>query len=166
MLERVDYWFSGICSAVGAALTYLYGDITTLVVCCFGFIVMDYVSGILVAISKKKLSSEIGFKGIAKKMHILLMIGIGNLLDVGLNLNGVAKSLVCCFYIANEGISIVENAHNLGLPVPKKLLNILLSVKRQGDEDEEEDKEKEKKNKKPKMIEQKEEVINDEKADF
>ena len=153
MWARVDYWVSGACSAIGAALSYLYGDITTLVVCCFGFIVMDYISGILVAISRKELSSEIGFKGLAKKMHILLMIGLGNLLDTSLNLGGVAKSLVCCFYIANEGISIVENAHNLGLPVPKKLIEILLSVKRQGEETDEnkEDTEEDK----PDLIEEK-----------
>ena len=58
------------------------------------------------------------------------MVGIGNLLDTTLGLDGIAKSLVCCFYICNEGISILENAHNLGLPIPTKLITLLLSVKR------------------------------------
>jgi len=143
---RIDYIVSGVFSAIGGALAYFYGDLTKLVICLFGFITIDYVSGIICAIAKKELSSRVGFIGLARKCHILVMVGVGNLIDVTLGLEGIAKSLVCCFYICNEGISILENAHSLGLPIPTKLITLLLSVKRgmdgKGDEkDDEVDKE-------------------------
>ena len=135
---RVDYIVSGVFGAIGGALAYFYGDLTKLVICLFGFIAIDYLSGIICAIAKKELSSKVGFLGLARKCHILIMVGIGNLLDTTLGLDGIAKSLVCCFYICNEGISILENAHNLGLPIPTKLITLLLSVKRGMNDDGEE----------------------------
>ena len=138
---RIDYLVSGIFGAIGGALAYFYGDLTKLVICLFGFIAIDYLSGIICAITKKELSSRVGFLGLARKCHILIMVGIGNLIDITLGLDGITKSLVCCFYICNEGISILENAHSLGLPIPTKLITLLLSVKRgmNDDESEEED---------------------------
>ena len=141
-MGRVDYIVSGVFGAIGGALAYFYGDLTKLVICLFGFITIDYVSGLICAVTKKELSSRIGFLGLARKCHILIMVGVGNLLDVTLGLDGIAKSLVCCFYICNEGISILENAHSLGLPIPTKLITLLLSVKR-GMNDSEEQKEDE-----------------------
>ena len=135
---RVDYIVSGVFSAIGGALAYFYGDLSKLVICLFGFIAIDYISGLICAIVKKELSSRIGFLGLARKCHILIMVGIGNLIDITLGLDGITKSLICCFYICNEGISILENAHNLGLPVPTKLIHLLLNVKRNMNEDEEE----------------------------
>lgn len=141
---RMDYVVSGVFSAIGGALAYFYGDLTKLVICLFGFITIDYVSGIICAIVKKELSSRIGFLGLARKCHILIMVGIGNLVDITLGLDGITKSLICCFYICNEGISILENAHNLGLPIPVKLIQLLLSVKRNiNDSEEGEEKEDE-----------------------
>ena len=140
---RVDYIVSGVFSAIGGALAYFYGDLSKLVICLFGFIAIDYISGLICAIVKKELNSRIGFLGLARKCHILIMVGIGNLIDITLGLDGVTKSLICCFYICNEGISILENAHNLGLPIPTKLIHLLLNVKRNMNDDEEEDSEDE-----------------------
>ena len=136
MLHRLDYLFSGIVSGVGGVLTYIYGDVNTLMICLFGFISFDYISGVIVACYEKKLSSSVGFKGLLKKMWILIMLGVACLLDRALNVNGICKSMVCCFYIANEGISIIENGGKLGLPIPKKIIDMLLAVKRKAEESE------------------------------
>lgn len=140
---------SGSISAMSTFVAFFYGDINVLVVTVLSFIVIDYITGILVAISEHKLSSAIGFKGIAKKCCILIMIGVGNLLDNALNLNGVMKTLVCTFYIANEGISILENGCKLGIPIPKKIVKVLKTLKERSDneDDEEEVKDKEEDNK-------------------
>lgn len=130
-MNRVDYWLSGICSAVGGVLSYMYGDIDTVLVCLFGCITLDYVSGIIVACYQKKLSSSVGFKGLLKKMWILLMIGLAGLLDKSLNFDNIARSMVCCFYICNEAISIIENGTKIGVPFPKKVLQMILSAKRE-----------------------------------
>ena len=135
MLERVDYLISGIASAVGAAIVYMYGDLDTVVICLFGCISLDYLSGLIVAAYKKKLSSSVGFKGLLKKMWILLMVGLAGLLDRALNTGNIARSMVCCFYICNEAISIIENGTKLGIPFPKKLLNMILEAKRKADVD-------------------------------
>lgn len=129
MLHRIDYLISGIASIIGSACVYCFGRLDTVLICLFGCITLDYISGIIVAIYKKKLSSAIGFKGILKKMFILLMVALAGLLDKSLQLN-VFRSMVCCFYICNEAISIIENASKLGIPFPKKLLNIILETKR------------------------------------
>ena len=90
------------------------------------FIVLDYISGCLVAISTKQLSSEIGFKGISKKVLIIALVGVANIVDVQIIGEGSAfRTATIFFYIANEGISILENAGRLGLPLPKKLLQDL-----------------------------------------
>ena len=130
---------SGSISAMSTFVAFFYGDINVLVITALSFIVIDYITGVLVAISKHKLNSAIGFKGIAKKCWILIMIGVGNLLDNALNLNGVIKTLVCTFYIANEGISILENGGKLGIPIPQKVLRVLKTLKERADKEEEED---------------------------
>lgn len=135
MMHRIDYLISGIASIIGSAFVYCFGRIDTVLICLFGCITLDYISGIIVGIYKKKLSSAIGFKGILKKMFILLMVALAGLLDKSLQLN-VFRSMVCCFYICNEAISIIENASKLGIPFPKKLLNIILETKRKTNEKE------------------------------
>ena len=137
MFERVDYWISGICSVIGSALTYMYGNLDTVLICLFGCITLDYISGVIVACYQKKLSSEIGFKGLCKKAWILLIVGLAGLLDKSIGFESVARSMVCCFYICNEAISIIENGSKLGIPFPKKLLDMILSAKRKNDDTDE-----------------------------
>lgn len=87
-------------------------------------------TGLTVACINKNLSSEVGFKGIAKKVLILLLVAVGNILDVYVLGDGaVCRSTVIGFYLANEGISILENAGNLGIPLPKKLISVLEQLK-------------------------------------
>ena len=88
--------------------------------------VLDYITGMMCAISDKKLSSEVGFKGICKKVVILLLVGVANVVDVHVVGTGSAlRGAVICFYLSNEGLSLLENAAHIGLPVPDKLKAVL-----------------------------------------
>lgn len=92
--------------------------------------VIDYLTGVLAAIYERKLSSEVGFKGIAKKVVIFCLVALGNIIDVQIIGEGsVIRTAIIFFYISNEGISIVENAGRLGLPVPQKLKDVLEQLK-------------------------------------
>ena len=109
---------------------FLFGEMNGLVVTLVFLIVMDYISGIIAAIAEKNLSSEIGAKGIAKKIFMLLIVAAANIVDTNVIGEGhVLKSVTVFFYIANECISLFENAGRLGVPVPKKLLEILEQLK-------------------------------------
>ena len=115
-----------ICGIVG----FLYGKADGLIYALLAFIILDYITGLTVACINKNLSSEVGFKGIAKKVIILLLVAVGNLLDIYILGGGaVCRSTVIGFYLANEGISILENAGNLGIPLPKKLVSLLEQLK-------------------------------------
>lgn len=124
-----------IFAAIGAGLGYFFGGLDGLMIALIVFVVVDYVTGIIVAIINKTLSSEIGFIGIAKKVFIFLLVGMANILDVNVIGSGsMIRSAVICFYIANEGISILENAGNMGLPLPKKLKDVLEQLKSKSEE--------------------------------
>lgn len=119
-----------VFSAIGGTLGYLLGGMDGLLYTLIAFVVVDYLTGVLCAISDGKLSSEIGFNGIARKVIIFSLVGIGHLLDVQiLGHAGVLRSVVIFFYLSNEGISIIENAAHLGLPIPEKLQSILEQLK-------------------------------------
>ena len=93
------------------------------------FVAVDYLTGILCAISDKSLSSEVGFKGIAKKVVIFMLVGVANILDVEvIGTGSVLRTAVIFFYLSNEGISLLENAAHLGLPVPRKLKDVLEQI--------------------------------------
>lgn len=90
------------------------------------FVAIDYITGIMCAIADKKLSSEVGFKGICRKVLIFLLVGIANILDVQvIGTGSVLRTAVIFFYISNEGVSLTENAAHLGLPIPEKLKAVL-----------------------------------------
>ena len=91
--------------------------------------VLDYLSGVMCAIADKKLSSAIGFKGICKKVLILMLVGVANIIDIHVVGTGaVLRGAVICFYLSNEGLSLLENAAYLGLPIPDKLREILAQL--------------------------------------
>ena len=90
---------------------------------------LDYVTGVMCAIVDKKLSSAVGFKGICKKVLVLMLVGVANIVDVHVVGAGSAlRSAVICFYMSNEGVSMLENASHLGLPIPEKLKDILAQL--------------------------------------
>lgn len=115
-----------VFAAIGGWLGWFLGGCDGLLYALIAFIVADYITGVMCAIVNKKLSSEVGFKGIFKKVLIFLLVGVANILDVQVIGTGcVLRSAVIFFYISNEGVSLLENAGHLGLPIPAKLKNVL-----------------------------------------
>ena len=113
-------------SALGGFIGWFLGRNDGFIYALLAFVVIDYITGIMCAIADKELSSEVGFKGICKKVLIFALVGIGNLLDIYiLGQAGILRNVVIFFYLSNEGVSILENASHLGLPVPEKLKEIL-----------------------------------------
>ena len=134
MEKTIDVVFG----AIGAFMGYFFGGMDGLLYALLIFIVVDYISGVLVAISKKQLSSSVGFKGISKKILILFLVGIANIIDQQiLGKGSVLRSATIFFYLSNEGISILENSANLGLPLPKKLKLFFDQIDENKDKDEE-----------------------------
>ena len=113
-------------AALGGFLGWFLGGVDGFLYALIVFVVIDYITGVLCAISDKNLSSAVGFKGICRKVLIFLLVGIANILDVQVIGSGsVLRTAVIFFYISNEGVSLVENAAHLGLPVPDKLKDVL-----------------------------------------
>lgn len=141
-MDKLRLFMDGVIAAGAGLFAFLYGDVTPLFYAVLSFMALDYITGVIVAIINKKLSSEIGFKGLAKKLLILIFIALAHILDVNvLGTYPVLQSAIMAFFIANEGISLIENAAKLGLPIPNKLLDVLKQLKKQGESDtEKEDK--------------------------
>lgn len=115
-----------IFTAIGGWLGYFLGGCDGLLYALIAFVVVDYVTGVMCAVADKKLSSEVGFKGICRKVLIFLLVGIANILDVQIIGTGsVLRTAVIFFYISNEGVSLLENAAHLGLPIPEKMKAVL-----------------------------------------
>lgn len=128
-------------AAIGGWLGYFLGGCDGLLYALIAFVTIDYLTGVMCAINDKTLSSEVGFKGICRKVLIFLMVGIANILDVHvIGTGSVLRTAAIFFYISNEGISLMENASHLGLPVPKKVKDVLEQLHdRAEDEEKEED---------------------------
>ena len=137
-MSKIQIIIDSIAGAVGAVLGFMYGEVSGLFWALIAFMALDYITGVIVAIIEKRLSSEVGFRGLAKKFLILVFVAVGHIADTYI-LGGTpaAMSAVMLFYIANEGISIIENAAALGLPVPKKLTNIMEQIKNKSESEEE-----------------------------
>ena len=115
-----------VFTAIGGWLGYFLGGCDGLLYALIAFVVIDYITGVMCAVADKKLSSEVGFKGICRKVLIFLLVGIANVLDVQVIGNGsVLRTAVIFFYISNEGVSLLENAAHLGLPVPERIKTVL-----------------------------------------
>ncbi len=116
-------------TALGGWLGYALGGMDGMLIALIVFMALDYITGVLCAIADKQLSSEVGFKGICRKALILMLVGIANIVDVHIVGTGSAlRSAVICFYLSNEGVSILENASRLGLPVPDRLKTALAQL--------------------------------------
>ena len=113
-------------AAVGGWLGYFLGGCDGLLYALIAFVAIDYITGVMCAISDKTLSSEVGFKGICKKVLIFILVGLAHVLDVNvIGTGSILRTAIIFFYISNEGLSLVENAAYLGLPVPQKLKDVL-----------------------------------------
>ena len=126
----VANWLSIITSAIAGGIEYVLGGLDSLIYALAVFVILDYISGVLMAIQQKKLSSKIGFSGIAKKTMIFVLVALGSTLDQYIFGSGrTIRTMIIIFYLTNEGISILENVTEMGLPIPEKLKNILLNLK-------------------------------------
>lgn len=115
-----------IFTAIGGWLGYFLGGCDGLLYALVAFVVIDYITGVMCAINDKTLSSEVGFRGICRKVLIFLLVGIANILDAQvIGTGSVLRTAVIFFYISNEGVSLLENAAHLGLPVPEKIKTVL-----------------------------------------
>ena len=115
-----------VFAAVGGWLGYFLGGCDGLLYALIAFVAIDYITGVMCAISDKALSSEVGFRGICRKVLIFLLVGIGHIVDAQvIGSGGVLRTAVIFFYLSNEGISLIENAAHLGLPIPDKLKAVL-----------------------------------------
>ena len=115
-----------IFAAIGGWLGYFLGGCDGLLVALVVFAAVDYITGVMCAVADKKLSSEVGFKGICRKVLIFLLVGVANILDVQvIGTGSVLRTAVIFFYISNEGVSLLENAAHLGLPIPEQMKAVL-----------------------------------------
>lgn len=123
-----------ICSVILTTIIYLVGGIDIALQCLLIMIVLDYVSGVASAIYNKKLNSQVGLKGILKKFMYLVIVCVSVILDKIIGNTGAIRTLVIYFFVANDGISILENIGKMGIPLPKKLIDTLEQLKKKGDE--------------------------------
>lgn len=127
-----------VFSALGGWLGYFLGGCDGLLYALIAFVVIDYLTGVMCAITDKKLSSAVGFKGIFRKVLIFLFVGIANVIDVEvIGTGAVLRTAVIFFYISNEGVSLLENAGHLGLPVPEKIRSVLEQLHDRAEKEEE-----------------------------
>ena len=130
-----------VFAAIGGWLGWFLGGCDGLLIALVVFVAIDYVTGVMCAVSDKKLSSEVGFKGICRKVLIFLLVGIANILDVQvIGTGSVLRTAVIFFYLSNEGVSLLENSAHLGLPVPEKMKDILAQLHDRAEKAESEDK--------------------------
>lgn len=121
-------------TALGGFIGWFLGGADGFLYALIAFVVIDYITGVFCAIADKSLSSGVGFKGICRKVLIFVLVGIGNIIDVYvLGDSSVLRTAVIFFYLSNEGVSLLENASRLGLPIPDKLKEVLSQLHEKGD---------------------------------
>ena len=136
--EYLDFMWAGIC----AAFVWFFGKADGLIIALVSFTCMDYITGVIAAGVRHELSSRVGFKGIAKKLIIFILVGVAHIVEHVLSTiapdflghSEILRDAVILFYCANEGLSILENADTLGVPFPRKLRDMFLSMKNKDNE--------------------------------
>lgn len=130
-----------VFSAVGGWLGWFLGGCDGLMYVLIAFVIIDYITGVMCGVADKKLSSGVGFKGICRKVLIFMLVGIANILDMEIIGTGsVLRTAIIFFYISNEGVSLLENAGHLGLPIPQKMKDVLEQLHKRSESDESEEK--------------------------
>lgn len=133
--NTIQFIFAGI----GGWLGWFLGSYDGLLYALLVFVIVDYITGVMCAISDHSLSSEVGFKGICQKVLIFILVGVANIMDVQvIGTGSVLRTAIIFFYISNEGVSLLENAGHLGLPIPEKLKSVLEQLHDRAEEKEDE----------------------------
>lgn len=139
MWEKIFCWMRGILAICAGIASYLYGDMNGLLIALFVAIVLDYATGLVKAGYTRQLSSAIGFKGILKKILILLVVALAHVIDNCVGSGETWRNIAIVFYICNEGLSILENCVACGLPIPPKIKDALLAMEEQNEKGDFED---------------------------
>ena len=140
-MKSIWHIIQAALAAVGGWIGAALGGADGLLYALVAFVCIDYITGVLCAIADRRLSSAVGFRGIAKKVLIFLLVGVAHTMDAYvIGAGAVLRTAVIFFYLSNEGVSLLENAAHLGLPVPK-LLRMVLEQLHERSEKEEDDKE-------------------------
>ena len=137
-LTMKEFWLmiQAIFTGLGGWMGYYLGGCDGLLYALIAFVIVDYLTGVMCAIADRKLSSEVGFKGICRKVLIFLLVGIANIIDVQvIGQEGILRTAVIFFYLSNEGVSLLENAGHLGLPIPEKLKDVLEQLHKRAEKD-------------------------------
>lgn len=122
---------NSIISVICTGFIYLLGGVDVALTCLLVAIVLDYISGIMKAYVNKQLSSQIGFKGIVKKVGVLLIVMLAVLVDRVTGETGAIRTLVIYYFVANEGLSIIENLGQAGVPIPESIRKALKALKKE-----------------------------------
>ena len=134
-MKEIWTWVQIAFSALGGFIGWFLGGADGFLYALLAFVVIDYIIGILCAVADKSLSSEVGFKGICRKVLIFALVGIGNIVDIYvMGEAGILRTAVIFFYLSNEGVSLLENSAHLGLPIPEKLKEVLQQLHRKEDD--------------------------------
>jgi len=133
-MERLDIIFKSIVAGAGAVTGYLYGGWDTLLQVLLIFVIVDYLTGIIAGGTNGKLSSKVGFRGILKKVLIFIIVAVAHWVDVAVGVAlgedvAIFRNATIFFYLANELLSITENAGEMGVPIPEKLMNAVEILK-------------------------------------
>ena len=128
-MKTVWNWIQAALTAAGGFLGWFLGGLDGFLYALIAFVVIDYLTGVMCAIINKELCSDVGFNGIFKKVLIFVMVGVGHIVDTQIIGDGSAlRTAVIFFYLSNEGISLLENAGHIGLPIPEKLKDVLAKL--------------------------------------
>ena len=134
-MSVIEEVVNGVSLTIGAWLGYALGGYDGFLYALVLFVVVDYITGVMCAVVEKELASELGYKGIFKKVMLFGLVGIANIIDANLIGDGsVIRTAVIFFYLSNEGISILENAGRLGVPIPESLKEVLIQLKKKGED--------------------------------
>ena len=131
-MENILNWIKGAAAAIGGIAAYIWGGWDPLIIVLVAMVSIDYITGVINAGLQHGLSSQVGFKGLLKKIVIFMIVAVGTLIDrIIPATNAAVRTAVCMYYIANEGLSILENAAEMGLPLPSALKKVLGQIRRE-----------------------------------
>ena len=134
---KLSGFFNAAMAAAGAVCGFLFGELNGMLIALITISVMDYVTGVIAAAVSKTLSSAVGFKGICKKLMLFTLVAVANIIDTQVIGGSALRTAVIFVFIANEGLSIIENSAEMGVPIPQKLKDVLAQIRDKGEDDEE-----------------------------
>lgn len=129
----MENWFKSIVAVGGAAASFFFGGWSALLSVLLAFVVLDYLTGVIAAAVEGRLSSQVGLIGIAKKVFVFVMVAVAHLVDTAIGSANVLRDAVIFFYLANELLSVIENAGRVGLPIPDPIRRAVEVLKGKGE---------------------------------